>query len=178
MHFFAPNWMCNQGKKMQKRQKRLATKHNTHHRSCQHCLVFCPKLRPQFTAGHIHVLKFQVHDFAPIYLQNFVVFPNYTDRDLECQWRLSSQLIKVVCFSKILIRCVQKFCTTRNRYWPIQSYKMSSHTYNPPFIIHHWLQKEIEKLLNTGKLILRSNFYLQMQVNFGYLFEEIYTCHW
>ena len=32
----------------------------------------------------------------------------------------------------------------------------------------------MKKLLNTGKLILRSNFDLLMPVNFGYLFEEIY----
>ena len=47
------------------------------------------------------------------------------------------------------------------------------------FIILHFISlllatEVMKKLLNTWKLILRSNFDLMMPVNFGYLFEDIY----
>ena len=76
-------------------------------------------------------------------------------------------LIELVCFSNILIQRIQNFCTTRNRYWPIRSCKMSTH------IILHFISslatEVMKKLLNTVKLILRSNFNLLMPVEFWLL---------
>ena len=161
---------------MQKEAKR-ATKQNPRHRSRQHCLFFALSCAPNLLqVTFVYSKKFQVHDFVPIYVQNFVVqfFPIIPRLQVPVMTRLA--LIEVVCFSKILIQRVQKFCATRYRYWPIRSCKMSTH------IILHFLSlslatKVMKKPLNTGKFILRSNFDLLMPVNFGYLFEEIYTCH-
>ena len=70
--------------------------------------VFFPKLHPHFTAGHVLVLKFQVHDFAPIiiFTELCCFFPIISRLQVPVTTWLV--LIEVVCFSKSLIQRVQK----------------------------------------------------------------------